>query len=65
MEARQRAFIAALARCGSVHAAARQAGKSAREAYALREREGAGSFAEAWHLAVEMGRNAVRDNVID
>lgn len=62
---RQRAFIAALARCGSVSAAARQVGLSARSAYALLEKEGAESFAEAWDTAVLMGVDATRANVID
>ncbi len=62
---RQRAFIAALARCGSVSAAARQVGKAVRGAYRLLDRPGAGSFAEAWDLAAEMGRDATRDCVID
>lgn len=64
-EARQRAFIAALKRCASATAAARAVGKSVRGAYALRDREGADSFAEAWDLAVEMGRDSMRDCVID
>jgi hypothetical protein len=64
-EERQRAFIAALARCGSVSAAAKQVGKSASGAYRLCDREGAEDFARAWDEAVEMGRDAVLDNVID
>lgn len=64
-EARQRAFIAALSRCGSAAASARQVGKSVRGAYALMERPGAESFIAAWDLAVAMGRDATRDNVID
>jgi hypothetical protein len=64
-EARQRAFIAALARCGSVSASARQVGKSRRGAYTLRERPGAESFSEAWDVAAEMGAEATRDCVID
>lgn len=64
-EAAQRSFIAALARCGSVSAAARHAGRSASSAYRLRERDGAVSFAAAWDLAVEQGRDRMRDCVID
>jgi hypothetical protein len=64
-EARQRAFIAALARCGSVAAAARQVGKSVRGLYALRERPGAEGFCAAWDEAAERGVHATLDNVID
>lgn len=64
-EARQRAFIAALARCGSARAAARQVGMSVRGAYALLDRSGSESFGEAWDRAVEIGRDATRDCVID
>lgn len=62
---RQREFIAALARCGSVSAAVRQVGMSARGAYALLDKEGAESFAAAWDMAAVLGMDAVRDNVID
>lgn len=53
--ARQRAFIAALARCGSVRAAARHVGLSARSAYRLLDMEGADSFAAAWDQATDIG----------
>lgn len=62
---RQRAFIAALARCGSVSAAAREVGLSARSAYALLDKDGADSFADAWVEAVELGLDAMRDAVIE
>lgn len=62
---RQREFIAALSRCGSVSAAVRQVGMSARSAYALLDKEGAESFAEAWDTAAMMGMDATRANVID
>ncbi|MFD1610939.1 hypothetical protein ACFSCW_03900 [Sphingomonas tabacisoli] len=62
---RQRQFIDALARCGSVSAAARQVGMSARGAYALLDKEGAESFADAWDMAAMMGMDATRENVID
>lgn len=62
---RQRAFIAALSRCGSVAAAARQVGMSARGAYALLDKDGADSFTAAWDQAVVMGVEAVRESVID
>ncbi len=63
--ARQRAFIAALARCGSVAAAAREVGMSPRSAYALLDRPGAESFADAWDAAVVTGKEALLGGVID
>lgn len=62
---RQRAFLAALARCGSVSAAARALGKTRRSAYLLRERPGAESFAAAWDAAAERGADNLRDHVIE
>jgi hypothetical protein len=62
---RQRGFIAALARCGSVTAAAKHVGMSASSAYRLLDREGSESFAEAWDIAAEMGRDRIRDCTID
>lgn len=62
---RQRAFIAALTRCGSVTAAARHVGKSASSAYRLLDREGSESFAAAWDLAAQMGRDRMRDCTIE
>lgn len=62
---RQRGFIAALARCGSAAAAAMHVGMSASSAYRLLEREGSESFAAAWDLAAEMGRDSVRDCTIE
>ena len=55
-EDRQRGFIAALARCGSVSAASREVGISARSAYRLLDAPGAGSFAKAWDIAADCGR---------
>ena len=49
---RQRLFIEALAETGSVHAAARSAGLSARSAYSLRVRSPA--FASAWNTAQQL-----------
>lgn len=54
-EARQRAFIAALARCASVAAAARAVGMTPRSAYRLLDADGADDFARAWDEAVDMG----------
>jgi hypothetical protein len=53
---RQRGFIAALARCGSVRAAARHVGLSARTAYRLLDLPEADSFAVAWDQALDFGR---------
>ena len=54
-EERQRGFIQALVACGSVSAAARHVGKTARSAYRLLDCEGAGEFALAWDAAIEGG----------
>lgn len=54
-EVRQRGFIAMLARCGSVRAAARHVGLSARSAYQLLDAPGADSFAAAWDQALDIG----------
>lgn len=62
---RQRAFIAALARIGSVSTAAKHAGKTRRSAYKLRRRPGAESFAAAWDEAAQRGRINLHDHVID
>lgn len=62
---RQRDYIFCLQSIGSVTAACRAVGKSVRSAYALRERPGADSFAQAWDMAIEMGVDELRDSVID
>ena len=49
--ARQRAFLEALASCGSVSAAARVVGLSRESAYALRRRADARGFGQAWDAA--------------
>lgn len=54
-EERQRRFIAALARCGSVAGAARAVGMTARSAYRLLDADGADDFARAWDQAVDEG----------
>ena len=64
-EARQRGFIAALAQCGSVSAAARQVGMTARTAYKLLDAEGAASFAEAWDAAIEQGFARVESDALE
>lgn len=62
---RQRAFIAALARCGSVRAAARHVGLSARTAYRLLDMDGAESFAAAWDQAMDIGRERMRADALE
>src|SRR5687767_13242670 len=64
-EERQRGFIAALARCGSVRAAARHVGLSARAAYRLLDREGADSFAAAWDQALDIGRARLEADALE
>ena len=64
-EARQRAFIAALTRCGSVKAAAGHVGLSVRTAYKLLDAEGAGSFAAAWDRAVDIGRARIQADALE
>lgn len=54
-EERQRAFIAALALCGTVRHAARAVGSTARSAYRLLDAPGADSFAAAWDAAIDQG----------
>ena len=61
-EARQRGFIAALARCGSVAAAARSVGMTKRSAYRLLDASGADQFAAAWDVAIDVGLSRLRMN---
>lgn len=56
--ATQMAFIFELTRIGIVGLAARAVGKSARSAYALRQKPGAESFAAAWDAAVSRAGSA-------
>ncbi|MDP9422187.1 MAG: hypothetical protein M3Q19_05030 [Pseudomonadota bacterium] len=63
-EERQRAFIFALSRCGSVTLAARAVGMSRRSAYQLVEAPGADSFAEAWDRAIDEGVERVRADAL-
>lgn len=58
-EAKQRHFIAELARHGMVRLAADAVRMGRASAYRLRERPGAESFAEAWDIAMDMGRGSV------
>lgn len=64
-EARQRAFIAMLARCGSVKAAAAHVGLNARAAYRLLDAPGADSFAAAWDEAVDMGKARMQAEALE
>lgn len=63
-EERQRAFIAALARSGSVRLAARHVGLSASSVYRLLDMEGAGSFALAWDQAMDVGLARVQADAL-
>jgi len=62
---RQRGFIAALARCGSVSAAAKHVGMTARTAYKLLDAPGAESFAAAWDAAIDLGFARVEIDALD
>jgi hypothetical protein len=62
---RQRMFIALLVETGSVSLAARCVGLSARSAYDLREKPGAEEFDDAWEEAIEIGRQQVREKLMD
>jgi len=54
-EDRQRGFIAALTRCGSVWAAARHVGMTPRSAWRLCDAPGAEEFVRAWDEALDIG----------
>lgn len=54
---RQRQFITALSAMGVVARATRAVGMSATGAYALRRRPDAASFAAAWDVALQIGRD--------
>ena len=64
-EDRQRGYIAALARCGSVSAAAKHVGMTARTAYKLLDAPGAESFAAAWDAAIDVGFAKVEIDALD
>ena len=64
-EKRQRAFIAALAKCGSVSAAAKAIGMTARSAYRLLDAEGADDFARAWDEALDIGMERLRCDALE
>ncbi|HET7709784.1 MAG TPA: hypothetical protein VFK50_09670 [Sphingomicrobium sp.] len=61
---RQRLFLFALSRCGSVARAARSVGMSARSAYRLAHAPGADDFVRAWDEAIEEGIERVRQDAL-
>jgi hypothetical protein len=63
-EERQRAFIFALSRCGSVALAARAVGMTPRSAYLLLDAPAADSFAKAWDKAIDQGIERVRSDAL-
>jgi hypothetical protein len=62
---RQRAFIEALARCGSVPNAARSVGMGAGRIYDLRNHEGAEEFRAAWDDAIRKATGKIHDVLVD
>jgi hypothetical protein len=64
-EKRQRAFIAALAKCGSVSAAAKAIGMTSRSAYRLLDSDGADEFAKAWDEALDIGMDRLRCDALE
>jgi hypothetical protein len=62
---RQQGFIVRLALCGCVTRAAKGVGKTKASAYRLRERPGAGSFAEAWDKAIGWGQDRAIDTALE
>ena len=64
-EERQRGFIAALTKCGSVAAAARSVGMTPRSAYRLADAEGAESFVMAWDEAMKLGMDFMRNDSLE
>ena len=54
--ARQRGFVRALGEGLTIARAAQVVGMSARSAYRLHDRAGAGSFRKAWRMALELAR---------
>src|SRR4051812_13636905 len=55
---RQRGFVACLAQCGSVRAAANAVGMTPEGAYPLPRQPGAAEFAAAWHAALAEAHDA-------
>lgn len=61
---RQKLFLFALSRCGSVARAARSVGLSPRGAHRLLHAPGAEDFARAWDLAIDEGLERVRADAL-
>lgn len=64
-EAKQIAFIDALAEYGMVRAAADKVGMGTTSAYRLRDAEGAESFVAAWDAALKIGMASLTDIAMD
>lgn len=62
---RQRAFIAALADCGSVRRAAHAVNMTPESAYQLRRHAKAASFRQAWEAALALGVQRLEDVAMD
>lgn len=62
---KQRTFLEALARCGSVKAAAAYAGMSREGAYRLRRRDEGRAFARAWDAALIHARDLYAETLLD
>ncbi len=62
---RQREFISALAKCGSVSAAAKSIGMTSRSAYRLLDADGADEFARAWDEALDIGMERLRCDALE
>ena len=62
---KQRTFLEALARCGSVKAAAAYAGMSREGAYRLRRRDEGRAFARAWDAALIHARDLYEETLLD
>lgn len=63
--ARQRGFIAALARTGSVRVATESVGMSYANVHKLRQNQGAESFCRAWDAAIEQATGRISEVMID
>jgi len=62
---KQREFLEALARCGSVKASAAYVGMSREGAYRLRRREEGRAFDRAWDAALIHARDLFADTLLD
>lgn len=62
---KQRTFLEALARCGSVKSAAALAGMSREGAYRLRRRDEGQAFARAWDAALIHARDLFAETLLD